>query len=132
MLACQLRSTACATGVNPDPEVETTAGELFALLTNETEPVELPGAGGAKLMVAVVLAPAATDLGKVIPLTLYPLPVTFAADMLTVALPVLVRVTDLLELPPTATCPKDQVVGDTLNNGLGGAVAEPESVTGEI
>jgi hypothetical protein len=38
--------------------------------------------------------------------------------MLSAALPVLVSVTDLLELPPTATCPKDQFEGDTLSNGF--------------
>jgi len=109
-----------------------TAGELVALLTNDTEPVEFPAAVGPKLMVAVVLAPAATVRGKEIPLTLYPPPVTLAADMLTEAFPVLLKVTDLLELVPTATCPNDQLVGDTLSNGFGGAVAEPERLTGEI
>ena len=118
MLGLQFRSTACATGTNPDPESDITAGELVALLTNDTEPVELPAAAGAKLTVAVVLAPAATVRGKVIPLTLYPLPVTLAADMLTEAFPALLKVTDLLELDPTATCPNDQFVGDTLSNGF--------------
>ena len=131
-LAFQLRSTKCAIGTNPEPETDITAGELVALLTNDTEPVELPDAPGAKLMVAVVLAPAATVVGKVIPLTLYPLPVTLAAEMLTVAFPALLKVTDLLELPPTATCPNDQLVGETLSSGFGGAVAEPDRLMGEI
>ena len=131
-LACQLRSTACATGVNPDPETDTIVGELVALLTNDTDPVEFPAAVGAKLIVAVVLAPTATDLGKVIPLTLYPAAVTFAAEILTVAFPALVRVTDRLAVLPTATCPNVTLVGDAFNTGFGGAVAEPERVTGEI
>jgi hypothetical protein len=52
--------------------------------------------------------------------------------MFTLAFPALLKVTDLLEVPPTATCPKDQFVGETLSSGFGGAVAEPDRFTGEI
>jgi hypothetical protein len=69
-LACQLKSTECASGVKADPETDTTAGELLALLTNETEPDAVPGAVGANLMDAVVLAPTATVFGRVRPVTL--------------------------------------------------------------
>ena len=104
MLGSQFKSTACATGVNPEPETDTTAGELFALLTNETVALALPVAVGANLIDAVVLAPTATVLGSVSPVTVKALlPVTFAAEMVTEAFPVLLRVTVRLELLPTAT-----------------------------
>jgi hypothetical protein len=49
-----------------------------------------------------------------------------------VALPVLLRVTVLLELLPTATWPNAKLVGDTVNIGAGAAVAVPVRPTGEI
>ena len=118
--------------MNPEPETDTTAGELFALLTNETDPVTLPGVVGANLMDAVVVAPTATVFGSVSPVTLKPAPVTLAADMVTEAFPVLLSVMVLLALLPTPTWPKFQVVGEAFSIGAGAAVAVPVSESGEI
>jgi hypothetical protein len=131
-VCCQLKSTKWATGVNADPETVTTAGELLALLTNETEPLTAPAACGAKLMVAVVLAPTATVRGNVIPVTLNPAPVTLAADIVTEALPVLLRVTVRVAVSPTATWPKAWLLGVAPSMGFGTGVAAPERITGEI
>jgi hypothetical protein len=54
----------------PLPVSDKFCGELEASLTTDTLPEALPVAGGAKLMVNEVEAPAATVRGSAIPLTL--------------------------------------------------------------
>ena len=61
----------CATGAAaPVPVSARLVGELEAVLTNETLPFAVPVAEGAKFTVNEVLAPAATVIGKLIPLML--------------------------------------------------------------
>ena len=75
------------------PVKETTAGELLALLTNDTEPENGPLTSGAKVNVTLRVAPAAIVIGKV-EFVLKTPPVKFAADTDTDVLPVLESVTD--------------------------------------
>ena len=118
--------------MNPEPEADTTAGELFALLTKETDALAFPGVGGANLTDAVVLAPTATVFGSVSPVTVKALlPVTFAAEIVTEAFPVLLSVTVWLALLPTATWPKFRLAGEALNIGAGAGVAFPLKPTGD-
>jgi hypothetical protein len=70
LLATQLRSTECATGVAPPPVNEAVAGELVALLTNETEPEAVPLVCGVNAMFTPMLAPAAIVKGRLTPMTL--------------------------------------------------------------
>ena len=61
----------CATGVAaPVPVSGRSVGEFDAVLTNDTLPFAVPVAVGAKFTINDVLAPAATVIGTVIPLTL--------------------------------------------------------------
>ena len=79
-------------------------GEPGALLVIEILPEALPLAVGANVTVKVVFAPALIEVGcKVV---VYPALEIVAAVMFSVALPVLVSVTLLLELLPTFTLPK--------------------------
>ena len=71
------------------PVRETVDGEELALLTSDKVPVTLPAVCGAKTTVNDVLLPAEMLAGRVRPLMLKPLPVRFAWERVSVALPVL-------------------------------------------
>jgi hypothetical protein len=73
-------------------------------------PDALPAVVGANVTVNVVLAPAFTD--RAVRFVVNPVPVTDAAEMFSVAVPVFVSVTVLFELPPTLTVPN--ATGDGL------------------
>ena len=131
MLAFQLRSTECCTGTVPVPESATDVGEFVAVLTNETVPEAAPPVCGAKEMVTVCVPPAATVNGKLVPLRLNPIPVKFAAETDTEAVPAFDRVTVLVAALPSTTLPKERLVGETVSKYVLAAVAEPDSVTAE-
>jgi hypothetical protein len=71
------------------PVKETVAGEDPALLTSDRLPVALPAVCGAKTTLSEAFCPAAILAGIASPLMLKPLPVTFAWETVSVALPVL-------------------------------------------
>lgn len=98
-------------GVVPVPESAMPSGELDASDTSDRLPFTVPALAGANLTVKVTLWLAVRVVGKVRPLTEYPVPVTLAWEMVTVAPPVLVTVSDLLPGLPTCTLPKARVVG---------------------
>jgi hypothetical protein len=70
------------------------------------EPVDAPLVLGTKKRVKVMLAPGASVTGGAIPLLPKALPLVFALDMARVALPVFVRISEIIFCPPTATLPK--------------------------
>lgn len=63
----------------------------------------------------MTLAPAASVYGVVMPLTLNAVPLAVTAEMLALALPVLLMVSDLVELVPAVMLPKSMVVGFAAN-----------------
>ena len=115
VLAFQVRSTECCTGTVPDPENETTAGEFVALLTNDTVPEAGPLVWGTNEIVTLFVAPAASVSGRARPLVLNPMPVKFAAETETDAVPVFESVTVLVAVLPCTTLPKLKLVGETLS-----------------
>ena len=76
----------------PVPVRAIVAGEFGALLAIVTVPFNVPAVVGANTALKVVLAPAATVFGVVKPVTLYPAPLTVSCEMVSVPLPVFVRV----------------------------------------
>ncbi len=82
-------------------------------------------------MVTFCVLPAATVSGRLTPLRLNPIPVKFAADTDTAAVPVLESVIVLLAELPSAMLPKFQLVGEALSRYVLAAVAEPERVTAD-
>jgi hypothetical protein len=81
------------------------------LLVIETFPAGLPVAAGANFAVIVVFAPEAIVMGRVNPLTEYPVPEALSAEMVSDRLPVLLNVTVCDPLLPTITLPKLRLVG---------------------
>jgi len=98
--------------VTPVPERETMAGELVALLTIEMLPVALPVTVGEKTALKLVLWPPERVSGNVRPLVLKPVPVTVAWVMVTLPVPVLVRLTDCVPVVFTVTLPNATVDGE--------------------
>jgi hypothetical protein len=92
-------------------------GELGALLTSETDPLTLPALAGAKATLNVVFAPAAMVAGNERPDELNPVPVTFAAVIVTLALPLFDNVTVCELLLPVITLPKLTLDGFADNCG---------------
>ena len=75
----------------------------------------------------VVLDPGASAYGRAIPLTLNPLPLAVTVVMLSLAVPEFVTVTVCFAPLPTATEPKEMLVGVTLNDEV---VVPPVPVRG--
>lgn len=70
VLAAQLRfTTCCCATATPVPLNVEVVGEFAASLVNEIFPDEEPALCGANVTVNVLLAPALTVTGKVMPLT---------------------------------------------------------------
>jgi hypothetical protein len=128
-----LAGLAASNRVTPVPERETAAGELVALLTTERLPVRLPVVVGAKATLTVVVWPAARVRGSESPLRVNPAPVKLACETVTLAVPVLDRVTvwGLLVLP-TVTFPKLRLDGLAASSKLPAPVPESETVAGEL
>jgi hypothetical protein len=122
VLACQARVTECGSGAVPEPLSATVAGEVVALLTNDTVPVAVPLLEGANATFAVWLLLAATVNGKESPLRPNPEPVVLAEETVTAELPVLVSVTGLLIEPPTTTEPNEIEVGEADNSMVTGVL----------
>jgi hypothetical protein len=76
-----------------------------------TLPLELPADCGLKLAVKLVLCPAPSVNGVVIPLKLKPVPLIPTCEMMTLDPPVLVTVADKTRLLPTCKLPKARLVG---------------------
>jgi hypothetical protein len=88
------------------PAVDTMASVPLAV------PVDVPEDPGANVTVNVTLAFGASEIGKVSPLTEKPAPLMFAAEMVTLAALVFVRLSVMLELPLFATLPNESVGDD--------------------
>lgn len=86
-------------------------GEPGASLEMEMLPVELPAAVGANFAVSDVFCPALIVTGTAMPLMLKPGPEALAAEIVTLAVPVLVKVTGTEPLLPTRRLPKLMLVG---------------------
>ncbi len=102
-------------GETPVPESAMFSGELEPLLTIARVPETLPAAVGENFTETVALWFAFKVVGKVRPLIVNPLPDKFACEIVTLALPVLVIVSDTVELLPTCTLPKLTALGFPLN-----------------
>ncbi len=99
---------------------------MVALLTIETLPVTVPTAVGAKVTLRSALFPAVKVRGRDSPLMLKPVPVTVACEMVTVAVPVLVRITGNVLLLPSTMSPKLLLVGLAVRRSV---IPVPESDT---
>src|SRR5262245_57257593 len=77
----------------------------------ETLPVTAPAAVGANLTENVTVCEGLRVTGNVRPVTVKPVPVTLACEMVTFCPPVLVRVSDRVALLPTVTLPNERLVG---------------------
>ena len=87
--------------VTPVPESEILKFGFPPLEVILTLPLAAPLTVGAKVTVNDVLWPAFNVSGKVSPLRLNPAPLALAAEIVRLVPPVLVSVSDKLELPPT-------------------------------
>jgi hypothetical protein len=75
-----------------------------------TLPLELPADCGLKLAVKLVLCPAPSVNGVVIPLKLKPVPLIPTCEMMTLEPPVLVTISDKASFFPTCKLPKARLV----------------------
>lgn len=81
------------------------------MLVIDTLPDAFPDAVGAKVTVNVELAPGFILVGMFRPLSVNPVPVTDAFEIVRATLPVLVTVIACGVFPPTETFPKATVAG---------------------
>ena len=86
-------------GVTPVPESATLNEAFEAVLVMATFPLALPAAFGANVTEKLAVCPAAMVAGMLIPLMVNPVPVTAAWLTEMLAVPVLRRVTVLLDVP---------------------------------
>lgn len=121
-MACQFNVAVCCSVAVPEPLSVAVAGEVVALLTNETLPKAVPLLEGVKVKLAFLLAAAASVNGKVSPVTPNPEPVKLAEETVTDELPVLLRFTVWLPDCPTSTGPNETEVGETDRSTVVGAL----------
>ena len=95
--------------VVPVPIREMASGEFAASLTMEIVPDALPALFGAKSTWKDCDCPAAMEAVDIPPATEKPAPVTVACEIVTAAVPVLLRVRVCGLLDPVATLPKLKV-----------------------
>ena len=95
----------------PVPESGIASGDPAALLTNEIDPETAPAPVGANAALNVVLPPAATVAGTVMPLMLKPVPVAVADVIVNAAFPVFFSTIVCEFGAPTITFPKLTLVG---------------------
>ncbi|MGB8535946.1 MAG: hypothetical protein WCD57_06000, partial [Acidobacteriaceae bacterium] len=81
------------------------SGELGPLLTRDTDPLTLPVLVGANAALKVVLAPAASVAGIERPLIVKPVPVTFACEIVMLAVPLFFRLMVCELVLPVTTLP---------------------------
>src|SRR5271167_5020245 len=93
------------------PDSGSLLGEFVALLRTEALPVTLPAAVGLKVTLKSTFFPADRVKGRAGPLILKPLPVTESWEMVTLPVPVFVRITGSVLLLPSMTLPKLVLVG---------------------
>jgi hypothetical protein len=86
--------------------------ELSAVDTTARVPLAGTAAVGAKITVNVTLCFAESVIGKLSPLTEKPLPLMFAAEIVTADAPELVNVSERLVLLLVCTLPKESVDDD--------------------
>jgi len=98
--------------VTPVPDRDTVAGELVPLLVIEMLPVALPVVVGAKVALKLALCPPDKVSGSVSPVVPNPVPVTVAWVMVTLPVPVLLRVTGCVPVVFTVTLPNATVDGE--------------------
>jgi hypothetical protein len=96
----------------PVPLSAIVSGEFGALLTTEMLPVALPEPEGVNVAVNDALCPAAIVIGVFAPEMLNPVPVTFTAEIVTLAEPLFFSVIVCVLLLPTFTLPKFSLAGE--------------------
>jgi hypothetical protein len=95
----------------PVPLTGIERGEPEALFVSDTDPLTSPVDVGEKTILNVEFLPTAMEVGSVRPLMLTPAPVGLAAEIVRVAVPLLVTVIVCELLVPVVTFPKLTVVG---------------------
>jgi hypothetical protein len=98
-------------GCTPVPVIGIVIGDPGALLVIEMFPAGLPVAAGVNFAVNVEFPPEPIEIGRVNPLTEYPVPDAESAETVRVELPVLFNVMVCEPLPPTATLPNATLEG---------------------
>jgi hypothetical protein len=106
VLGDQDTATECVTAAVPVPESEMESGEFVALLATETLPVAVPVVDGVNVAVSTVLWPGARISPEDAPDALKPAPEIVTPEIVTLALPAFVSVTDCVPLLDTFTLPK--------------------------
>ena len=101
------------------------------MLVKETLPLTLPAPLGAKVTLKPVFCPADKVRGRAGPLRLKPFPVTVSWEMVTLPVPVLVRITGSVLLLPSTMLPKFVLVGLAVISRVT-PVADRETVAGEL
>jgi hypothetical protein len=112
-------AASCGCSAMPLPLVTIASGVLGALLTSEIEPVTFPADVGANTTLNVALWPAAMLIGNARPEVLKPAPVTFALEIVRLALPPFCNVIVCELLEPIATAGKLALVGVAASCGCG-------------
>jgi hypothetical protein len=90
----------------PVPDSAIVSEEFEAFELTVIPPLELPPVFGLKATVKVTLCPLFNVIGRLSPLRLNPVPLTFACEIVNAELPVLVKVSYFVCLLPTWTLPK--------------------------
>ena len=106
VLAFQDNATVCELFCAPVPDRVIVAGEPVALLVTVTVPVAFPAAIGLKTTLKVRLCFGVRLTGVPAPLRLNPAPAAAMLEIVTLAFPVLVTVTDCVADAPVLTLPK--------------------------
>lgn len=96
----------CGCAAVPDPLSAIANGDPGALLVTETVPVAGPADVGANFAVNEVFWPGVRVTGVAGPVMLKPAPEAVACEIVILAVPEFVRVTDKVPLLPTTTLPK--------------------------
>jgi hypothetical protein len=108
LLVLELKSAVDAKAV---PLVEIINGDPGALLASEITPTLFPAELGANTMLNVALCPAAILIGRTSPDVPKPAPLTFAAEIVTLALPPFCNVIVCELLDPAVTIGKLALIG---------------------
>ena len=116
-----------APGVTPVPDIGIVRVGLEAFEVIVTLPLTLPADTGVNVALKVVLCPAVSVIGVVIPLSVKPFPLMPTWEIVTLELPVLVTVPERDCLLPTVTLPKLRLVG--FEPSIPGATPAPDNGT---
>src|SRR6266481_881942 len=130
-------SPAIGRATTPDPERATVCGELVAEVVNVSVPERGPPVLGLKLTVTIQEALAASVLpqsllAEATRLKSVPPAVMAIELMLSVASPLLVRVTVLVVATPTVWLPKERLVLESTAPDVGGRKNSPKPVAMEV